>query len=140
MGTVPYCTRWCMPTSNLHLHLVGSARIQRPAWDAVQAELPQSIHSAITSEALLTLAGLAQGQRENMKIPAPWELTGWKGKQEQGMKRRHCIHMADNSRLPCRRPGASEGGAALGQNGSKHGFRKPNAQAKHGPCSHELTT
>lgn len=63
-----------------------------------------SCHNPFTSGVLLKhylhWAGLAQGQRENMRIPALWELTGWKGKREQGMTRRHCIHMADNQDCP----------------------------------------
>lgn len=47
--------------NNLRLHLVGSARIKRPARDAVQAELPQSIHFSSTSEALLTLGWPGSG-------------------------------------------------------------------------------
>lgn len=52
--------KWYVPMNTLlRVHLVSSARIEKPARDGVRAELSQFIHFADTSEALLTLTRLA---------------------------------------------------------------------------------
>lgn len=142
-----------IPTNTLAiLYLGDSARIKKPAQNGVWAVLSNSFTSQILLKHYLHWAGLVQGYRENyMKILLL--RSSQAGRKTRTKDENKAYHTRGGKwGLECKRHGP-EGRAALLAEGlnltNVHGgpagpvwwqaWRKPSAQAKHGPCSHELT-